>query len=122
MSRSKLHLIGLGGAGTNIVADICPKLKELGEGFSDIGCKFIDTTDKTIQAYPEYMDKFFRVTTRSSINDQIDGQAGERRNKTSMEDMNVSVRLFLDTGLKNNKGDYYVLIASGSGGKICPLR
>ena len=122
MSRSKLHLIGLGGAGTNIVADICPKLKELGEGFSDVGCKFIDTTDKTIQAYPEFKEKFFRVTTTSSLNDQIDGQAGERKNMSSMKDMDVAVRKFLDTGLKNTKGDYYVLIGSGSGGKICPLR
>jgi len=74
----KLHLIGLGGGGINIVADIEPTLANLHDGFSKVDCKFVDTTQKTIHAYPEYNnDEYFtKVTSGSSLDNEIDGQAG----------------------------------------------
>ena len=112
----KLHLIALGGAGTNIVASVSKNLEQLGDGFADVAVRFIDTTYKTIQAYPEYKDKFYKVDATSALNNEMDGTGGERKNSTTASDMNISVRNFVDKGLKNGKNDYYVLVASGSGG------
>ena len=116
VSKGKLHLLGLGGCGTNITVGLIEKLKGLGKGFSDFTCQFMDTTDKTIQAYPEYTDNFFKVVSTSSKDNELDGTGGERKNKVNVVHMDKSVREFVDSGLKNSKNDYYVIIASGSGG------
>jgi len=117
LNKGKITLIGLGGAGTNIVASVYPKMKELGDGFSDVDCSFIDTTDKTIQAYPEYLNSFHRVTSLSSKDSSFCGSGGERKNKQNISYIDSSVRDFLDTKkLANNKNNYYVIVSSGSGG------
>jgi len=115
-SKGKLHLIGLGGCGTNVVVELNEKLGKLGDGFASVGCKFIDTTDKTIQAHPEYKEKFFKVNSTSSSSNELDGTGGERKNRTNVAHMDKSVREFVDTGLKNGKKDYYVIVASAGGG------
>ena len=116
VSKGKLHLIGLGGCGTNVVVELFEKMNSLGDGFASVGCKFIDTTDKTIQAHPEYKEKFFKVNSTSSSSNELDGTGGERKNRTNVAHMDKSVREFVDTGLKNGKRDYYVIVASASGG------
>jgi len=112
----KLNLIAVGGCGTNVVASIYPRLKELGEGFSDVTCSFIDSTEKTIQAYPEYEDRFFKITSSSASSKGLDGTGGERKSKENIAHMNKSVREFLDNGVSKNLNDYYVIVSSGSGG------
>jgi len=116
VSKGKLHLVGLGGCGTNVVVDLCERLSSLNEGFASIGCNFIDTTDKTIQAYPDHKDNFFKVNSTSSSDSELDGTGGERKNKANVMHMDQSVRKFVDTGLKNGKNDYYVIVASAGGG------
>jgi len=114
--RTKLHLIGCGGCGTNVVADIFPKLQELGNGFSDVTCSFIDTTSKTIQAYPEHEDKFFKIISTSASDPELDGCAGERKDHKHIAYMDSSVREYVDKGLSNKKNDYYVIVSSAAGG------
>ena len=112
----KLNMIGLGGAGVNIVADVAKRLSKLEDGFSNVTHRFIDTTDKTIQAYPDLKEDFYKVEASSSLDNSMDGMAGERKNTSAANDMNMSVRKFLDKGLPQNKNDYYILVASASGG------
>ena len=115
--QGKMRLIGLGGAGTNIVTEIYPKLKNLGDGFASTDCLFMDTTDKTIQAYPEFKEKFHKVVSTSSSDSELDGTGGERKNNKAVGYINDSVRTLLDSGkMPNSKNDYYVIVASGSGG------
>jgi hypothetical protein len=118
ITKGNLHLIGLGGCGTNVVVDLYEKINGLGDGFSNASCIFIDTTDKTIQAYPEYKeDNFFKVVSTSSTDNELDGTGGERKNKTNVMHMDKSVREFIDdSNLRNGKNDYYVIVASAGGG------
>lgn len=99
VERSILHLIGCGGAGSSIVNDIAPKLNELGNSFSDVTVRMLDTTEKTVQAFPEHRKNFTRITSSRLSVDEIDGMAGERKNPELAKDINEAVIKYVDEKL-----------------------
>lgn len=115
-NKGNLHIIGLGGTGVKIAVSISEKAKELDNGFSNFTTRLVDTTTKTIQGYPDYIDNFKHLTSNKA-NSTLDGAAGERKNKEILKDIIVGMKEYLDiSNLPNNKNDYYMLVASGSGG------
>ena len=123
LSTGKMVLVGCGGAGINVVADVAPQLKELKE-YSNIETRFIDTTEKTIQSHVSHIDEFYRITSDRLTEAELDGAAGERKNQQLAADIDIAAKKFLDQELVNSKGTYFVLVSSASGGSgsiIAPL-
>jgi len=110
-----LHTIGLGGAGISICVDIANRVKDLDDGFSDFTTRLVDTTTRTIQGFPDYIDNFKHLTSNRA-GGSLDGSAGERKDKEVIKDIVVGMKEYLDiSNLPNEKSDYYILV-SGSGG------
>ena len=121
--KGMLHLIGTGGAGINATMSMVKDLKELGDKFSDIKASYLDTTDKTIKAYPSIKDEFIKIESTKASGAKLDGMGGERANLEVAKEINTAVRTYVDK-LPNEKNIYYVVIASGSGASgslISPL-
>ena len=116
-NKGNLHLIGLGGAGINASVYVYEKMKELaGDGFSNVDIRLADTTTKSIQTHPDFLDKFSKITSNSATS-ELDGSGGERKSKEILKDIVIGMKEYLDfLNLSNNKNDYYVLFASASGG------
>jgi len=114
--RSNLHLIACGGAGINIVSDIYGKLSGLGKSYANVSVRSIDTTIKTIQAHPMLGDTFTRIVSSKLSGNGLDGSGGERANMDIIDEIQGSVKEFMDVGLSNEKNDYYVIVTSASGG------
>jgi len=116
--RNKGHLtiIGLGGAGIKSGINAYETIVDNKEACSDIDIRLVDTTDKTVIAFPEYVDKFYKITSNRSSG-EIDGSGGEKRNLEVVKDITENMKDYLDNGkFKNNKNNYYVILASVSGG------
>ena len=120
---AKLHLIGCGGAGINSLLYIRNDLDKLSGSFAKIGYSFIDTTDKTMQAYPEYAEEFTKIESERASVESLDGMGGERADRDTAIDIDKNIKSYVDK-LSNNKDIYYIVVASGSGASgslISPL-
>lgn len=115
--KSEIVIHAAGGAGINVVADICGRLNELGDMFSEYTYNLLDTTVKTIQCYPDLKDRFFKIESTLLSQGELDGMAGERKSPLIVQEIHKAVKVYMD-GIK--KGDatnkYHVVIASASGG------
>jgi len=114
--KGNLHIIGLGGAGINITKYVADELKKLEETMAKVDDMYIDTTDKTIQNYRGKLDRFTKITSSKFDAIELDGTGGERKNVEVVEDITNNIAKFMNKNLPNNPNDYYVLIASASGG------
>jgi len=115
--KGKMILYGIGGAGINIVSDIKNDLMNLGEGFSDISVRTIDTTDKTVKKYDDLADTFYKVESNKVSTNGLDGMAGERKNLDAVKSIQTSMKKYLDEVVgENKKNEYHILISSASGG------
>ena len=115
--KGNLHVIGCGGAGTNIAVDVFKRLRELEDTLSNVDVKFLDTTDKTIQKYPEFKEHFTKITSERFTVQDIDGMSGERKNPEVVSDIQENIKKWMDVNRpSNNVNDYYIIISSASGG------
>lgn len=114
--KGNLHLIGCGGAGTNIAIDVYNRLKNLEKNCSNVTLRLLDTTDKTIQAHADYKSVFTKIVSKRLTINKIDGTGSERKDPALVKDIQENIKSFMDTGLPNNINDYYIIISSASGG------
>jgi len=113
----KITLVGCGGAGINISIKAYEQLRNLGDGYSEVDIELIDTSDKTIQAYSEYKDKFTRIISSKLTGKTIDGAGGERKSLDLLKEVTGNIKNYLDKrNFENESNNYYVIIASASGG------
>jgi len=117
MSNTDIIVYGIGGAGINVSNSIKSYLESLDENFSNFIFETIDTTIKTVQSYPELLDNFWKIESTRVSADQLDGLAGERKDKVVAVEIQKSMQRYIDT-IKNgtDKNKYHVVIFSGSGG------
>ena len=115
--QGHIYVYGVGGMGINCVSDIGDDLVNLNDSFSKFTLRTIDTTDRTINGYPELKDTFSIIKSTLASVDKIDGMSGERANKQIVGEIKKNVKLYMDEVVKTyNKHDYHFLIFSGSGG------
>ena len=116
MNTGTIKLIGCGGAGISVVAQVSDKLSALGNGFSNIKVSYIDTSKNNIATIPSGESKFFKIETKSHAKEVINGSGGERR--THAIDIMDGVKEYLDKErIKDNvTGEYYFVTFSASGG------
>jgi len=123
--RGIINIYGCGGAGINILANISKDLLSLGEEFSSINLFTIDTTDRTIQRYPELKDNFYKIESTLASQSEIDGAAGERKNKVLVGEIRKSIKVYIDEKMSNPAKDIYNIVvfsaSGGSGSTIAPL-
>ena len=115
--KGKLNIYACGGMGTNALSFFLKNgLLDLGEEFSSIKYHTIDTTSKTVDSYPELKDTFYQIKSTLLSSEALDGMAGERKNTTVVKEVLKGVTSFIDANVTSAKGDYHVVIFSGSGG------
>jgi len=111
---SRICLIGCGGAGINSIMDMRSKLDGLSGSFAKLEYRFLDTTDKTIQGYPDFIQEFKKIESKRISGEDLDGMGGERVNRDTAIDIDKNIKEYVDT-LPVNKSTYYIIIASGAG-------
>ena len=115
--RGNMYVYGLGGAGINVVNDLRDTLPNLGGKFANVNFNLLDTTNKTIDNYPDLKDKFYRIESSKLGDTSIDGMAGERKNVEVVNEIKKSVINYINQHEdRHGINNYHVLIFSGSGG------
>ena len=113
--KGTIKLIGIGGAGTNIVGNISKPLSDLGNGFSNIEVDYIDTSLANIKKF-EYNADNFHLIKSINVGEEISGSASERRENA--KHIVEGIREFINKKAYTDKrlATYYILVASASGG------
>ncbi len=115
--RGNMYVYGLGGAGINVVNDIKDVLPNLGDKFAHVELNLLDTTNKTIDNYPDLKDRFYKIESSKLGNVSIDGMAGERKNVEVVNEIKKSVINYINQHEdRHGINNYHILIFSGSGG------
>lgn len=123
MSKGKLRLIALGGAGISIVGNLTPRLKELGtDGFAEIEPIFFDASEANAKRHPGVAE-FHRVQSIYQTK-QVDGGGGAR--VENIDHIRPAVKAFTDAiGVNPNETSvFYVLVfgmAGATGSTAGPL-
>lgn len=114
--RSNLTIIGCGGGGIKTAIKCYEELNTLGDEYSTCNIECLDTTTKTIHAFPEYDKHFEKVVTNRISNSEIDGAAGEKKDIGLVRDTLTYLKKYLDNKkFSNNRNDYYVVMFAAGG-------
>lgn len=115
---NKINVIACGGAGINVSDAVISNVAELGAGFCDVKTLYIDTSTNNIDKIDYVDEDFWLVKTKDFSKDTIAGSGGERR--TNSVDITENIKEFLNKHnfTKPVTGEYTIVIASASGGKL----
>ena len=114
--KANIIIHGVGGAGINISNEIDQKYDY--DNLANLQIYTIDSTDKTVQAYPNLSETFYKIESEKRRNRGLDGSGGERRNPNLIREYAANVKNYLDEfGLAEpNVSNFHIVIHSGSGG------
>ena len=112
-----LNIIVAGGCGISIASKVVTDIETLGEGFSTVKVKYIDTSDNSIKYVDHDPKDFFLIETKSISGSKISGAGGER-NSSITGDVVVNTKEFLDKYkfVKPVTGEFTVVLFGASGG------
>ena len=112
---NKIILHGCGGGGINLLGKVGEILEKLGDGFSNVEFRYLDTSRANYDKIQAKTD-LFQVTSKDPTKGIIKGSGGERAFNSS--DIMDSVKQYLsDNKIKEPRIDeYHVVLCSGSGG------
>jgi len=91
--RSNIILHGVGGAGINIAKDVIDNYEF--ELLANLSVSCIDSTDKTVQSYPELVEEFFRIESSKRRDRGLDGSGGERKSPELLKQYAEAVKAYI---------------------------
>jgi len=114
--KANIILHAVGGAGINIASAIVEKYDF--DNLANLEIYSLDSTDKTVQAYPDLEETFYLIRSEKRRNRGLDGSGGERKNPALVKEYAANVKNYLDEfGLAEPKVEnFHIVIHSGSGG------
>jgi len=114
--KANIILHAVGGAGINIANDIVNKYDY--ENLANLEVYSFDSTDKTVQAYADLEETFYKAVSSKRRSMGIDGSGGERKSPALVKEYSINVKNYLDEfNLAEPKVEnFHIVIHSGSGG------
>ena len=114
--KANIILHGVGGAGINIANEILEKYDF--DNLANLEIYTIDSTDKTVQAYPDLEESFYQIKSEKRRNRGLDGSGGERKNPQLVKEYAANIKNYLDEFnlSDSNVNNFHIIIHSGSGG------
>ena len=114
--KANIILHAVGGAGINISNEILEKYDF--DNLANLEIYSLDSTDKTVQAYPDLEETFYLIRSEKRRNRGLDGSGGERKNPALVKEYAANVKNYLDEfNLAEPKVEnFHIVIHSGSGG------
>ena len=114
--KANIILHAVGGAGINIANEIANRYDY--DNLANLEIYSIDSTDKTIQAYPDLEKDFFLIKSEKRRSNGIDGSGGERNNPELIKEYSKNVKEYLDEfNIAEPKVEnFHIVLHSASGG------
>lgn len=111
-----IKVTAAGGAGISLADKVIKNVGILGDGFSNIDIKYIDTSKADISKIEHNPEDFFLVKSSEFSKSEIMGSGAER--KTNVGPIVESTKVFLDKNkyLKPDPTEYHLVLFSASGG------
>lgn len=115
MVKGKIRLIGCGGAGINVVANLEEPLSQLGYGFSDIETMYVDTSLANAKRYGFHDQPSFKLIKSIDVGIELEGAGGERRENVKHL-VEAAKNIVNENNMKDEPHVFNVIVFSASGG------